>query len=412
MNRSIKSSLTISNDPQLLQRHQKAKVWKSIFFLAVTISIIALTVLLASIINQSFGLVAYKYQLEPTTLSARPLSELNSQGLIVLLHNNLSRNRIRVLENEKPLDQRTQHDLYRLVIDRVANPEILATWHLDQSILHRKAIFEEVTVKYPGAVLEFRSWLSWDFIKNTMSSDAGTAGIRSALLGSLQLIFTTILIAFPMGVGAAIYLEEYTNKKSKINQVLQTNIDNLAGVPSIVYGILGLAIFVRMLGPITSGAVFGIQADNGRTILSAGLTMAILVLPIIIVNAQEAIRAVPNSLRQASFGLGATRWQTIWHHVLPTALPGILTGTILAISRAIGETAPLIVVGASTFISNDPTGLFSHFTALPIQIYNWTSRPQDQFRNIAAAAILVLLILLLSMNSIAILFRNHFGRRK
>jgi phosphate transport system permease protein len=176
--------------------------------------------------------------------------------------------------------------------------------------------------------------LSWDFIKNTMSSDAGTAGIRSALIGSLQLILTTILIAFPMGVGAAIYLEEYTNKKSRLNQVLQTNIDNLAGVPSIVYGILGLAIFVRMLGPFTSGAVFGIPADNGRTILSAGLTMAMLVLPIIIVNAQEAIRAVPNSLRQASYGLGATRWQTIWHHVLPSAMSGILTGTILAISRA------------------------------------------------------------------------------
>jgi phosphate transport system permease protein len=412
MNWSKKPSLIKSDDRRLLRRHQKAKVWKRVFFLAVTTGIIALATLIASIINQSFGLVAYNYQINPSTLSINPLTELNSQELIAILQNNLPRNRIRVLEKEKPLDKRTQHDLYRLVIDRVANPEILATWHLDQSILHRKAISEEVAGKYPGAVLEFRSWLSWDFIKNTMSSDAGTAGIRSALIGSLQLILTTILIAFPMGVGAAIYLEEYTNKKSRLNQVLQTNIDNLAGVPSIVYGILGLAIFVRMLGPFTSGAVFGIPADNGRTILSAGLTMAMLVLPIIIVNAQEAIRAVPNSLRQASYGLGATRWQTIWHHVLPSAMSGILTGTILAISRAIGETAPLIVVGASTFISNDPSGPFSHFTALPIQIYNWTSRPQDQFRNIAAAAILVLLILLLSMNAVAILLRNHFSSRK
>ena len=150
------------------------------------------------------------------------------------------------------------------------------------------------------------------------------------------------------------------------------------------------------MAPVTSGAIFGVTDSNGRTILSAGLTMALLVLPMLIINAQEAIRAVPNSLRQASYGLGATQWQTIWHHVLPYALPGILTGTILAISRAIGETAPLIVIGASTVIFNDPTGLFSKFTALPIQIYNWTSRPQAEFRHIAAAAILVLLISLLT----------------
>ena len=151
---------------------------------------------------------------------------------------------------------------------------------------------------------------------------------------------------------------------------------------------------------------------NGRTILSAGLTLGLLILPLIIINAQEAIRAVPNSLRQASYGLGATKWQTIWHHVLPNALPGILTGTILAISRAIGETAPLVVVGASTFITVDPTGPFSKFTTLPIQIYQWTARPQDEFRNIAAAAIIVLLVLLLALNATAVLLRNRFSRRR
>ena len=174
---------------------------------------------------------------------------------------------------------------------------------------------------------------------------------------------------------------------------------------------LGLAIFVRAIEPVTSGAIFGVTDSNGRTILSAGLTMALLVLPILIINAQEAIRAVPNSLREASYGLGATHWQTIWYHVLPYALPGILTGTILAISRAIGETAPLIVVGASTFITKDPTSVFSKFTALPIQIYNWTSRPQTEFHHIAAAAIIVLLITLLSMNAAAIFLRNRFSRR-
>ena len=176
----------------------------------------------------------------------------------------------------------------------------------------------------------------------------------------------------------------------------------------------GLAIFVRTLQPITSGAVFGLTdltTTNGRTIISAGLTLALLILPLLIINAQEAIRAVPNSLRQASFGLGATKWQTVWHHVLPNALSGILTGTILAISRAIGETAPLVVVGAATFITFDPDSPFSKFTTLPIQIYQWTSRPQAEFRNIAAAAILVLLILLLTLNASAVLLRNRFSKR-
>jgi phosphate transport system permease protein len=216
-----------------------------------------------------------------------------------------------------------------------------------------------------------------------------------------------------LGVGAAIYLEEYATD-SWINRIIQTNINNLAGVPSIIYGMLGLAIFVRVLEPLSSGTLLGLTdptTANGRTLFSAGLTLGLLILPMIIINSQEAIRAVSNALRQASYGLGATKWQTIWHHVLPNAMPGILTGTILAISRAIGETAPLVVVGASTFITVDPTGPFSKFTTLPIQIYQWTARPQDEFRNIAAAAILVLLVLLLSLNATAVIMRNRFSRR-
>jgi phosphate transport system permease protein len=178
---------------------------------------------------------------------------------------------------------------------------------------------------------------------------------------------------------------------------------------------LGLAVFVRALEPITSGAIFGVVDDattaNGRTILSAGLTLGLLILPIIIISAQESIRAVPGSLRQASFGLGATRWQTIWHHVLPNALPGILTGAIISMSRAIGETAPLVVIGASTFITVDPTGPFSKFTVLPIQIFQWTTRPQGAFHNIAAAAIIALLILLLILNASAVIIRNRTSKR-
>src|SRR5690606_13176361 len=189
------------------------------------------------------------------------------------------------------------------------------------------------------------------------------AGIRTALLGSAWLVVITILFAVPVGVGAAIYLEEYA-RPSRFNDGLQTNIYNLAGVPSIVYGMLGLAILVRSLEPITSGALFtgGVApSENGRTLLSAGVTLGLLTLPVVIISAQEALRAVPNSLRQAALGLGATRWQMVQSQVLPVALPGILTGTILAVARAIGETAPLILVGAASFSTSDPSGPFSNF---------------------------------------------------
>jgi len=225
-----------------------------------------------------------------------------------------------------------------------------------------------------------------------------------------------MLIAFvfsvPLGVGAAIYLEEYGGN-SRLAQLIETNINNLAGVPSIIYGMLGLAVFVRVLEPLTSGKLFGVvdpTTANGRTVLSAGLTIGLLILPLIIINAREAIRAVPHALREAGYGLGATKWQTISAHVLPNAVPGILTGVILAISRALGETAPLVVVGASTFIVVDPNGPFAKFTTLPIQIYQWTARPQAEFQHLAAGAILVLLVLLLAMNATAILLRNKYAR--
>lgn len=313
------------------------------------------------------------------------------------------------------LPPREQEDVYRLVVQRVVQPDVQRTWSLVDSLFNQGEVLAEAQREFPNASIEFRSWLSPEFVSSAQSDDPELAGVRTALLGSLWVIAITILFSFPIGVGAAIYLEEYASA-NRINRFIQTNINNLAGVPSIIYGMLGLAIFVRVLETITSGSAFGIgdaagTTANGRTILSAGLTLGLLILPIIIINAQEAIRAVPSSLRQASYGLGATKWQTIWSHVLPNALPGILTGTILAMSRAIGETAPLVVVGASTFITVDPEGPFSKFTTLPIQIYQWTSRPQDEFRNIAAAAIIVLLILLLTLNASAVLLRNRFSKR-
>jgi phosphate transport system permease protein len=255
--------------------------------------------------------------------------------------------------------------------------------------------------------------VDWHFLSNYPSRIADNAGLRSALLGSLWMLAFTAIIAFPLGVGAAIYLEEYA-QDNRLNRIIQTNINNLSGVPSIIYGMLGLTVFVRAMEPVTSGALFGLGdgSANGRTILSAGLTLGLLILPVIIINAQEAIKAVPDSLRQSSYGLGATKWQTIRHHVLPSSFDRILTGTILATSRAIGETAPMVVVGASTLVTLDPSGPFSKFTTLPIQIYQWTARPQAEFRNAAAAAILVLLGLLLTLNATAILLRNYHAKKQ
>jgi phosphate transport system permease protein len=332
---------------------------------------------------------------------------------MALLQSTLSSGAYNKLENDKSFVGRTREEVYQLVVERIIRPEVVQVWNLWPSLTQADEIRATLATEHPDAELDFISWLSRDFVTRPQTSEAFTAGVRTAIFGSLWTILFTILLAFPIGVGAAIYLEEYASD-NRFNRIIQTNINNLAGVPSIIYGILGLAIFVRALEPLTSGEVFGLvdpTTANGRTVLSAGLTLGLLVLPIIIINAQEAIRAVPRSLRNASYGVGATKWQTVWSHVLPNAMPGILTGTILAISRAIGETAPLVVVGASTAISFDPNSPFSKFTTLPIQIYQWTSRPQDEFRSLAAATILVLLVLLLSLNASAVLLRNRFSRR-
>jgi phosphate transport system permease protein len=236
------------------------------------------------------------------------------------------------------------------------------------------------------------------FITSFASRIPERAGIKAALVGSLWMLGLTAAIAFPLSVGAAIYLEEYA-RRNWINKIIQTNIANLAGVPSIVYGILGLALFVRSFG-------------LGRSLLSGALTLSLLILPVIILASQEAIRAVPDSIRQASYGLGATRWQTVRLQVLPMAMPGILTGTILALSRAVGETAPLVMIGALSFVAFTPKGPLDQFTVLPLQIFNWVSRPQEEFRQLAAGAIIVLLAVLLLMNTAAILLRNRYQRRR
>ncbi len=341
------------------------------------------------------------------------LAELPKETLQAILAANVSAGLMRRFENDMPFAERSQQDVYELVLERVVNQEVVRSWKLVDSLTSRSEI-EAIVAATPNAELLFRSWINMDFVISAQSPRPEFAGVRTAILGSLWVILITILFSLPIGVGASVYLEEYA-EDSRFNRLVETNINNLAGVPSIIYGMLGLAIFVRSMEAITSGSLFGVgdpSTANGRTIVAAGLTLGLLILPLIIINAREAIRAVPRSLRQASYGLGATKWQTTWHHVLPGALPGILTGTILAVSRAIGETAPLVVIGASTFIVVDPNGPFSKFTTLPIQIYQWTSRPQDEFRNIAAAAILVLLIMLLSLNATTVILRNRFSAQR
>ena len=406
------STISYGRDLHLENRQKKASIWKALFRLSTLVGVIALAILILSIVNQAFGLVAIEDTNDRNDFISTSIKEVSTPELIQLIENNLSKNRVRTLDTEKPLLERSRRDLMALVENEVFKQRIVDSYSLFSSIVTPNTFRERVAEKYPDAIVEFKSWFTPQFLEESMSKTPEQAGVRTALLGSILLILITIVVAFPLGVSSAIYLEEYARQNTWLSRIIQTNIDNLAGVPSIIYGILGLTIFVRAFEPLTSGRLFGYEGANGRTILSAGLTMALLVLPILITNAQEAIRAVPNSLRQASYGLGATQWQTIWHHVLPYALPGILTGTILAISRALGETAPLIIVGAATYITKDPSGLFSNFTAIPIQIYNWTTRPQQEFRNIAAVAILVLMIMLLSMNAVAILWRNKIQNKR
>jgi phosphate transport system permease protein len=240
-------------------------------------------------------------------------------------------------------------------------------------------------------------YLTTQLFTDPPSSSPEFAGARPAIIATVYIMVLLILFTVPIGVGTALYLEEYAHRDRWYNRVLEINIQNLAAVPSIVYGILGLAFLVRGIG-------------LGRVLLAGALILTLLVLPTVIVSSREAIRAVPDSIRQGAYALGATQWQVVWRQVLPASIPGIATGSILALARAIGETAPLLLVGALTFVAVDPT-LLGSFTALPIQIYQWVGRPQEEFRFLAAAGIIVLLVILLTMNAFAIWLRNRYQRR-
>ncbi|PCH78332.1 MAG: phosphate ABC transporter, permease protein PstA [Flavobacteriaceae bacterium] len=239
--------------------------------------------------------------------------------------------------------------------------------------------------------------IDWGFVMNLPSRKAEKSGIYTALMGSLWILALTTIIAFPIGVAAAIYLEEYA-KKGRFSALLEINISNLAGVPSIIYGLLGLEVFVRIL-------------NLGASVLAGSLTLSLLILPIIIVATRESIKAVPSTIRDASYALGASKWQTIWNQILPASSGGILTGVILSLSRAVGETAPLIVVGALAYVPFAPSNPMEEFSVLPIQIFNWISRPQHGFIENAAAAIIILLLVTFMMNAVAVYYRNKWQKK-
>jgi phosphate transport system permease protein len=443
----------------LNRRTRRARLFQAACLAALTIAVLALATLLYTIINDSFGLVAIVNQNDPDAIVADlghdpsevSLDVVPYDELVGLLEANVSSGVGRRMERDQRFyddhlvfeseavwseicssaepptgctaGPRDQANVFALVQERVVMPDVIASYELVPSLLNPEGFTEEVGRGFEAgrfgeytleqASIEWRAWFNPTFLRTPQNSIPEVAGIRTAILGSLWLVVITLLFAVPVGVGAAIYLVEYA-KPTRLNDLIQTNINNLAGVPSIIYGMLGLAIFVRVFEPWTSGAIFtdGVPpADNGRTVVSAGLTLGLLTLPVVIISAQEALKSVPDSLRHAGLALGATRWQTVRSQILPVALPGLLTGTILAVARAIGETAPLILVGAASFITSDPTGPFSKFTALPIQIFQWTSFPQQEFHNIAAAASIALLVLLLTLNAVAVILRNRYSRR-
>jgi phosphate transport system permease protein len=473
-------------DAGLKARHGRGRRWEFFFLSAILIGLLILLVLLFSLVNKTFGLILVKETIPASTLADRPIEELSTPELALILQNHLNKGQMlntliqtvlpadleRARLASDPIDvllppggvnpiggdktavelsadelavligaNAPQERLVDMVNTLVVGRTVVQSWTLLESLFNRAGIEqtideraagiglsptlgssqrEQTQSNYAEGRLQWHSWLNSDLLRNPTNSVAGEWGIRQGIVGTVMVLLVAIIPASLIGVGAAIYLEEYAKDPRIIrnrylawfNQFVETNIRNLAGVPSIIYGLLGLAIFARLLEAFTSGrAIPGVEAAaNGRTIVSAGLTLGLLILPVIIINAQEAIRAVPNSIREASYGLGGTRWQTISRQVLPAAVPGIMTGIILSLSRAIGETAPLVVIGAAVSLSRDPV-LFGAFTTLPIQIYNAASQPDPQFQNAASAAILVLLVLLLALNATAIILRQRFSRR-
>jgi len=300
-------------------------------------------------------------------------------------------------------------DLYP---DRLAQRHRKDRWFKIVAILATSVGFAALVALMIGVLMQGLPWLNWEFLERFPSRRPSHAGLKAALYGSMWVMGLTAVISVPLGVAGGIYLEEYSSG-GRLARGLELLVANLAGIPSILYGMLGLLAFVRMFGLATPGStLLGIPIPFGRSVLAGACTLSLLVLPVLIISTREALRAVPESLRLAAFGLGSTRWQCVRYHVLPAAAPGIMTGIVLSLSRALGETAPLIMMGALTYVAFTPENIFDSFTAMPIQIFNWASRPQADFQGVAAAGIIVLLAFLLGMNGLVVLLRNRMERNR
>jgi phosphate transport system permease protein len=385
------------------RRNRKNSLAGVLLHVGAIVSLLSVVILLLSVLNNAFGLVLLEYATQPDRVyGTSDPKTLERSRLEEILSKHLTERQIRQVNVERPIAERDADDLLGLIDRLVLAPHILEAWTLEESLFQQDSIYR-IHSSRPGTVLQFRSWLSRDFLTAPQHRVPQFAGIRTALLGSLWILAVITVVALPVGLGTAIYLEEYAHPERWYNRLIELNIESLAGVPSVIFGLLGLAIFVPALAPL---------GGDGRNVLSAGLTLSILVLPVVITESRVALREVPGSLRLAGISLGASRWQTLRYHLLPASMGRIVSAMILALSRAFGEAAPLIVLGTSAFLSSDPVSLFSRAITLPVQVFQWTLRPQSQFRNSAAAAIIVLLVLSLLLNGSAALVAHRSSKRR
>jgi phosphate transport system permease protein len=381
--------------------------------LAAAVGTFFLVALFLSVLNSAYGYVALQNEvnLEEIAPGAESLDELSTTELESILRERLSSGLIRRLDTEAPLSERSQEELAELVAERVIDPQVVESWSLAESLFRRGTV-ERYVAQHPDVDITFRTWLNAEFLVSQQSNDPLDAGIVSALIGTLLVVTIALLVAMPIGIATGIFLSEYA-RPSALRTIVQINIQNLAAIPPVIYGLLGLALFVRFGSPVTSGSIFGAQTGtDGRTVLSAGLTLGVLVLPVVIINAQEAFASVPERFRDAARAVGASKTQLVFGRLLPHVSDRIVTVAILALSRVIGETTPLIIVGAATVIAVNPSSLFAQFTALPSQIYYWSFSPQSEFQRLAAAAILVLLVLSLGLNIFLVLLRRRIQQGK
>lgn len=388
-------------------RRRSGLLWTSLVTFAAATATVMVAWFVLGIANDAAGFVLVAYLRQPPANRA----ELTVADRVALLEAEASPGVLRRLESEEPLGDRTSDELDALLDQFVFQSTVVQTWSIVDSVFRRDEI-EAIAAQVPGAELRMHSWVNPSFLVRPLNRRPLQTGIRTALLGSLWIVALSMAIAFPVGVATAVFLTEYATA-GWFTRFVRVNVETMASVPSIIYGILGLALFVRTLGSVTSGAFLGTGDGSaaGRTILSAGLTLAILVLPAIIINVRDILENVPPGYREACYSVGARRSTVVMRRILPSVGGQLVTVLLLGISRVIGETAPLLVIGAAAFITVDPSGIFSRFTSLPTQIFFWTSGLTGANRNLAAAAIVVLIVLSIGLNVVFVLIKRRLENR-